>query len=74
MDDKQLMNNLCKKVSRKPVIKQGEVNSVLSGDDPWDSLRKSLELFSNDFMEKRNQPVIQIREYPFEGKNSTKVF
>ncbi len=31
-------------------------------NDPWASLINSLENFSNDFMENRNQPAQQIRE------------
>ena len=31
-------------------------------DDPWQSLMGSLDKFSNDFMEKRDQPPIQDRE------------
>ena len=31
-------------------------------DDPWQSLLGSLDKFSNDFMEERDQPPIQERE------------
>jgi hypothetical protein len=46
--------------------KKDEVVSPPIEDDPWISLKKSLELFPDDFMENRNQPGIQIREYLFD--------
>ncbi len=35
---------------------------LISKDDPWASLISSLDQFSDDFMENRNQPNQQIRE------------
>jgi len=35
---------------------------LISKDDPWASLISSLDQFSDDFMENRNQPNEQIRE------------
>ncbi len=34
---------------------------LISKDDPWASLISSLDQFSDDFMENRNQPDEQIR-------------
>ena len=34
--------------------------------EPWQSLFDSLEQFSDDFMEDREQPAHQDREHPFE--------
>ncbi len=35
---------------------------LLPKDDPWASLIDSLDQFSDDFMEDRNQPAEQVRE------------
>ncbi len=35
-------------------------------DDPWASLKESLDMFPDDFMEERNQPEMQERESLFE--------
>ncbi len=35
---------------------------LLPKDDPWSSLIDSLDQFSDDFMEDRNQPAEQVRE------------
>ena len=35
---------------------------LLSKDDPWASLISSLDMFSDDFMDERNQPPPQTRE------------
>ena len=35
---------------------------LISKDDPWASLISSLDQFSDDFMENRNQPNQQFRE------------
>ncbi len=34
-------------------------------DDPWRSLKESLDMFPDDFMEDRNQPEMQERESLF---------
>ena len=34
--------------------------------EPWQGLFESLEQFSDDFMESREQPAQQEREHPFE--------
>ena len=34
-------------------------------DDPWASLKHSLEMFSDDFMEDREQPEMQERDLDF---------
>ena len=44
-------------------IKRVGANVVLTPmEDPWASLVKSLDLFSDDFLEERNQPEAQERE------------
>jgi antitoxin VapB len=35
---------------------------LLTKENPWASLVNSLDQFSDDFMEDRNQPIEQIRE------------
>ncbi len=35
---------------------------LLPKDDPWVSLTDSLDHFSNDFLDERNQPSEQLRE------------
>ncbi|MGA2489884.1 MAG: type II toxin-antitoxin system VapB family antitoxin [Anaerolineales bacterium] len=47
------------------IKKMGEVVILLPYDNPWQPLAESLKLFSNDFMEKRDQPETQTRENPF---------
>jgi antitoxin VapB len=42
--------------------KVGDGVLLLPADGPWDILRHSLDLFSDDFMTERNQPKEQKRE------------
>ncbi|CAD5949687.1 Virulence-associated protein B [Planktothrix agardhii] len=42
--------------------KIGNVLILIPKDNPWQSLFESLNLFSEDFMESREQPAIEIRE------------
>ncbi|WP_216701559.1 antitoxin [Gloeothece verrucosa] len=44
----------------------GNAIVLISQDNPWQSLVKSLDLFSEDFMENREQPKQQPREELFE--------
>jgi antitoxin VapB len=39
------------------IKKMGEATVLFSTEHPWSSLINSLNKFSNDFMEERNQPV-----------------
>jgi antitoxin VapB len=43
----------------------GKAVVLLPTDDAWDSLAQSLDLFSDDFMDERNQSQEQQREEPF---------
>ena len=43
----------------------GKAVVLLPMDDAWDSLAQSLDLFSDDYMTERRQPVEQGREEPF---------
>ena len=43
----------------------GKAVVLLPMDDAWDSLAQSLDLFSDDYMTDRRQPVEQQREEPF---------
>ena len=47
------------------IKKQGNVVVLIPTLDPWTSLIDSLDLFSDDFMESREQPQEQIREEMF---------
>ncbi|BBD56469.1 antitoxin [Planktothrix agardhii] len=42
--------------------KIGNVLILIPKDNPWQSLFESLNLFSEDFMESREQPALEIRE------------
>ncbi|MBD2483025.1 antitoxin [Planktothrix sp. FACHB-1365] len=42
--------------------KVGNVLILIPKDHPWQSLVESLNLFSEDFMESREQPPLEIRE------------
>ncbi len=42
--------------------KMGNVLILIPKDNPWQSLFESLNLFSEDFMESREQPDLEIRE------------
>jgi len=44
----------------------GNAVVLLPYQDAWQSLVESLDLFSDDFMEEREQPVPQLRESAFE--------
>lgn len=43
----------------------GNAVVLLPMDDAWDSLAQSLDLFSDDYMIERRQPLEQQREEPF---------
>ena len=44
----------------------GNAIVLLNKDNPWQTLIESLEQFSDDFMETREQPPLSDRESPFE--------
>ena len=44
------------------IKKIGNVVVLISKDNPWQILFDSLKLFSEDFMETREQPPLDIRE------------
>ena len=44
------------------IKKMGRATVLLPTDNPWQSLFESLDKFSKDFMEERNQPEQQERE------------
>ncbi|MEQ8959067.1 MAG: type II toxin-antitoxin system VapB family antitoxin [Coleofasciculus sp. C2-GNP5-27] len=44
------------------IKKIGNVLILIPKDNPWQTLRESLNLFSDDFMENREQPNLEIRE------------
>ena len=44
------------------VKKSGNVVILIPAHDSWQSLVDSLDKFSDDFMEDRNQPKTQVRE------------
>lgn len=48
------------------VKKMGNTVMLIPYQEPWQSLFDSLDLFSDDFMESREQPEPQIRESLFE--------
>ena len=47
------------------VKKVGDLVVLIPYHAPWQSLLESLEMFSQDFMESRNQPELQEREELF---------
>jgi antitoxin VapB len=44
------------------IKKIGNVIVLISKENPWQTLFDSLSLFSEDFMESREQPVLETRE------------
>lgn len=44
------------------IKKIGSVIVLISQENPWQALFDSLSLFSEDFMESREQPVLETRE------------
>jgi antitoxin VapB len=44
------------------IKKIGNVLVLISKENPWQALFYSLSLFSEDFMENREQPVLETRE------------
>ncbi|NET62513.1 MAG: AbrB/MazE/SpoVT family DNA-binding domain-containing protein [Symploca sp. SIO2E6] len=44
------------------IKKIGTAVVLISKDNPWGTLFDSLELFSEDFMETREQPNLEVRE------------
>ncbi|HEY9829695.1 MAG TPA: type II toxin-antitoxin system VapB family antitoxin [Stenomitos sp.] len=44
------------------IKKIGSVIVLISKENPWQALFESLSLFSEDFMESREQPVLETRE------------
>ena len=44
------------------IKKIGGVIVLISKENPWQALFDSLNLFSEDFMENREQPVLETRE------------
>jgi antitoxin VapB len=48
------------------IKKVGDMVILIPYHAPWQSLFESLEMFSDDFMETRNQPEMQEREEIFE--------
>ena len=48
------------------IKKVGNAVVLISKDNPWQSLFDSLNLFSEDFMETREQPRLETREELFE--------
>jgi antitoxin VapB len=44
------------------IKKIGSVIVLISKENPWQALFDSLSLFSEDFMENREQPVLETRE------------
>ena len=48
------------------IKKVGNAVVLLPLQQPWETLFESLQLFSDDFMDERNQPLQQQREAPFE--------
>ncbi len=47
------------------VKRVGNAVVLLPTEDAWDSLAQALDLFSDDYMSVREQPVAQEREEPF---------
>jgi antitoxin VapB len=48
------------------IKKVGDVVMLIPYHAPWEMLEESLDMFSDDFMESRNQPELQEREGLFE--------
>ena len=48
------------------VKKVGSAILLIPYSEPWQTLFDSLDMFSDDFMETRDQPGQQVREAPFE--------
>ena len=48
------------------IKKVGNAVILLPLQQPWETLFESLQLFSDDFMDERNQPPPQQRGAPFE--------
>ena len=48
------------------IKKMGNAVVLIPRQDAWRSLLDSLDMFSDDFMQGRQQPEAQIRESPFE--------
>ena len=48
------------------IKKVGDVVMLIPYHAPWEMLEESLDMFSDDFMETRNQPELQEREDMFE--------
>ena len=44
------------------IKKMGNMVILIPKDDPWSSLLNSLDQFTDDFMEDRNQPIQHDRE------------
>ena len=44
------------------IKKIGNAVVLISKENPWETLFHSLELFSEDFMETRKQPNLEVRE------------
>ena len=44
------------------IKKIGSVIVLISKENPWQSLFDSLGIFSEDFMESREQPLLDVRE------------
>jgi antitoxin VapB len=77
MDVAKLFKNGQSQAVRLPKEYRMEGNSVfvkhvgnsivlIPCDSPWSSFKASLDKFTDDFMEKRSEPSIQIREDAFE--------
>jgi len=62
----ELPNNFHFKGSEVFVKPVGNTIVLISSENPWESLLNSLDKFSDDFMETRNQPNQQAREDIFE--------
>jgi antitoxin VapB len=48
------------------INKVGNIVVLIPEENPWESLFNSLEQFTDDFMNERKQPQVQIREEMFE--------
>jgi antitoxin VapB len=44
------------------IKKIGSIIVLISKENPWQALWESLSLFSEDFLEHREQPALEIRE------------
>jgi antitoxin VapB len=44
------------------IKKIGSIIVLISKENPWQALWESLSLFSEDFLENREQPALEIRE------------